>query len=91
MTASTWFARADGRGLYLAPYVRLGRVSGTKDGVDGSGLAVTAGVFVGWAFGLTDHLDLRIGAGAQYIRFDADPLSASTAFVALDAVLGYRL
>ena len=55
----------------------------------------TAGVFAGWAFGLTDTLDLRVGAGAQYIHTTADgpmgELSTSTPFAAIDAVVGYRL
>jgi hypothetical protein len=90
----TWFARASGRGLYVAPYVRAIRVSGELDGESGSGLAVTSGVFVGWAFGLTRKLDLRVGGGAQYIyshvETAAGDLDTSTPFVALDLVVGYR-
>ena len=88
---ATWFARTSGRGLYVTPYVRADRVSGDLDGMKGSGVAIAAGAFVGWSFGLTDRLDLRIGGGAQYIYVDADPLAASTPFIALDAVLGYRM
>ncbi len=58
---------------------------------DHNGVGIAAGAFVGWAFGLTDRLDLRIGIGAQYIYLDAPPLGASTPFVALDLVVGYRL
>jgi hypothetical protein len=50
---------------------------------------------VGWAFALSAKLELRIGGGAQYIRFGVDTnagrLTTSTPFVAIDAVLGYRL
>lgn len=66
-------------------------VRGDLDGEPGQGLGVTAGVFAGWAVPLGERLDLRLGAGAQFIYFDAAPLSASTPFVALDILLGYRL
>ncbi len=89
----TWFAQANGRGLYVAPYLRLVGVDDAGLAVDGWG--VTAGGFVGWAFGLSERLDLRLGAGAQYLRFtvdtDAGERRTSTPFVAIDAVLGYRL
>jgi hypothetical protein len=88
----TWFARTSGRGLYVAPYVRVEAVRGDTDaGTSDTGIAVTTGVFAGWAFGLTERLDLRVGGGVQYIYVDADPLSASTPFIALDLVVGYRL
>lgn len=91
---TTWFSRASGRGLYVAPYVRAIRVGGELEGESGNGLAVTSGVFVGWAFGLTRSLDLRVGAGAQYIyshvETAAGDLDTSTPFVALDLVVGYR-
>ena len=90
----TWFARESGRGLYVSPYVRGVLVDNDSlFGADGRGF--TAGIFAGWAFGLTDTLDLRVGLGAQYIRFSVDTaageLSTSTPFIAIDAVLGYRL
>jgi hypothetical protein len=90
----TWFQHDDERGLYVTPYVRAGYASGTHEGtdVDGAGLALTTGVFVGYGFRLTDKLDLRIGAGGQYIYIDAaHGVGASTPFIALDTVLGYRL
>ena len=87
----TWFARASGRGLYVAPYLRGVAVRGERDGQSGRGLGVTAGAFVGWVFGLGERVDLRLGAGAQWIYFDADPLAASTPFLAADILVGYRL
>jgi hypothetical protein len=90
----TWFHRDDGRGLYVTPYVRAGYASGTHEGtqVDGAGLAVTGGVFVGYGLRLTDKLDLRIGAGGQYIYIGGDhDVGASTPFIALDTLVGYRL
>ena len=89
-TRVTWFASTSGRGLYVAPYLRAVAVRGTLDGVDGEGFGVTAGAFAGWALALTTRLDLRVGAGAQYIYYDADPLAASTPFIALDVLVGYR-
>lgn len=86
----TWFSRTDGRGLYVSPYVRGVLVDEESiAGADGSGL--TAGVFAGWAFRLSEKLDLRIGAGIQYIFTDVGELRTSTPFAAIDAVLGYRL
>lgn len=87
----TWFARASGRGLYVAPYLRGVAVRGEVDGQSGQGLGVTAGAFVGWALGLGERVDLRLGAGAQWIYFDADPLAASTPFLAADILVAYRL
>jgi hypothetical protein len=88
---ATWFQRRGGRGFYVTPYVRSAYVSGERDGMKGTGVAVTSGVFAGWCFAVKRRFDVRIGAGAQYIYIDADPLSASTPFVALDFVVGYRL
>jgi hypothetical protein len=89
-TRVTWFARPTGRGLYVAPYLRGVAVRGESGGVTGDGVGLTVGAFAGWVFGLTEKLDLRAGAGAQYIYFDADPVAASTPFVALDMLVGYR-
>jgi hypothetical protein len=88
---ATWFSRRGGRGLYVTPYVRASYVSGERDGMEGTGVAITSGVFAGWCFAVKRRLDVRVGAGAQYIYIDADPLAASTPFVALDLVVGYRL
>jgi len=88
----TWFARSCGHGPYVAPYLRVSRIAGEDEaGAEHTGVGLTTGVFVGWAFGLTERLDLRIGVGAQYIYLSAPPLGASTPFVALDLVVGYRL
>ena len=91
-TRVTWFARSSGHGPYVAPYLRVSRISGEDEaGADHKGFGIAVGAFVGWAFGLTDRLDLRVGLGAQYIYLDAPPLGASTPFIALDLVVGYRL
>ncbi|MDQ3339179.1 MAG: hypothetical protein M4D80_28795 [Myxococcota bacterium] len=90
----TWFARESGHGLYVAPYFRVVGVDDESIG-GASGMGFTTGVFVGWAFRLSEKLDLRLGGGAQYIRFRADgpdgQLSTGTPFVAIDGLLGYRL
>jgi hypothetical protein len=90
----TWFASETGHGLYVSPYVR-GVLVDESSPLGASGSGFTAGVIAGYAFALCDKLDLRIGAGAQYIWFhyvaDSGRLTTSTPFAALDAVLGYRL
>jgi hypothetical protein len=91
----TWFKSENGRGLYVAPYIRFAAVD-DKSIPSPTGFAITSGVFVGWAFALGKRLDLRLGAGAQYIYAKADgamdeELKSSTPFIAIDAVLGYRL
>jgi hypothetical protein len=91
----TWFARESRRGLYVAPYIR-GVIVDDESIAGASGLGFSAGFFVGWAFGLSDRLDLRVGGGAQYIHAHYEDAqdqrqSFGTPFVALDAVLGYRL
>jgi hypothetical protein len=88
---ATWFRERGERGLYLTPYLRGSYVSGNSDGMEGTGIAVTAGTFVGWCFGLSERFDLRAGLGAQYIYIAADPLAASTPFVGIDLLVGYRL
>ena len=88
----TWFARPDGRGVYLTPYVRAGFASGEHDGMDGRGPVVTAGAFVGYAFRLTRRLDLRAGLGVQYMYIGGDDgFGTSTPFAAIDFTVGYRL
>jgi hypothetical protein len=90
----TWFARDTGHGFYITPYFRGVAVDAyLLFGANGTGLE--AGVFAGWAFRLSSKLDLRIGGGAQYIYFhvvnEDESRTTSTPFVALDAVLGWRL
>ena len=90
----TWFRNANGRGLYIAPYLRIVAVD-DESLFGATDVGFTTGAFVGWAFRIAKKLDLRLGGGLQYIRFESDVADArittSTAFVALDAVIGYRL
>lgn len=86
----TWFAHANGRGLYVAPYFRAMLVD--DESITGAdGFALSTGAFVGWAFGLGERLDLRVGGGVQYIHAKVDDIAFGTPFVAIDALLGYRL
>jgi hypothetical protein len=92
---ATWFARETGHGLYVTPYVRVSRVTGERDDEKGTGVGFSAGAFVGWALGLGEKIDLRLGAGAQYISYavdtDAGEVEVKTPFVALDVLLAYKL
>lgn len=88
---ATWFARASGRGLYIMGFARADAVRGDVDHVRSEGYAVSGGAAAGWVFGLGNHVDLRVGAGAQYIKIDGDQLDTSTPFITLDTVVGYRL
>jgi hypothetical protein len=88
---ATWFARATGRGLYVMGFARGDAVKGDVDGVESKGKALSGGGAVGWAIGLGDRFDLRLGLGAQYIWIDGDALDTSTPFVTIDAVFGFRL
>jgi hypothetical protein len=90
----TWFANESGHGLYVTPFVRAMSVGkGSPFGADGE--ALETGAFVGWAFRLATKLDLRVGGGVQYIYSHAvvedQVFTTSTPFVAIDAVLGWRL
>jgi len=89
----TYFMSAGGRGVYVAPFLRVARVG--ADDTDDHGVGFSAGAWAGYAFGLGKKLDLRVGAGAQYMRYFVDTsagrVGLSTPFVALDLVVGYRL
>jgi hypothetical protein len=84
----TWFSRVHQHGAYVTPFVRLDRVT---DDHDSAAFGFCAGAAVGWAFPLTQRLDMRIGAGAQYMRYKLATSDVSTPFVQLDLVVGYRL
>jgi hypothetical protein len=90
----TWFRNRSGRGLYVAPYLRVDRVEGERDNATGTGWGYAAGAFAGWAFALS-VLDVRVGAGAQYMHYVVDTaageVACTTPFVALDLVVGLRL
>ena len=92
---ATWFARPCGRGLYVVAYGRFDAMRIDRDDVTADGYGISGGAAVGWVFRLSQRLDLRVGAGVQYLYSHAEAqgatLGASTPFPTLDGVLGYRL
>jgi hypothetical protein len=92
---ATWFMEPSGAGLYIMAFGRMDGVQIDRDDLTANGIAVSTGIAAGWAFRLSDHIDLRVGAGVQYMYMngitDGTTLGASTPFVTLDTVIGYRL
>ncbi|MBX3213381.1 MAG: hypothetical protein KF850_15195 [Labilithrix sp.] len=90
----TIFLTDDGpRGVYAAPFLRIDRVTADKDGQSGHGVGFSTGAFVGYSFLLADRVNLRIGAGPQYMSYVVDVgrqrVAFQTLFPALDLVVGY--
>ena len=85
---ATWFRQTSHHGLYAMGYLRLDRA---HDDADTSMTGWCGGGAAGWAFGLGKKLDLRVGAGLQYMRYLSDTSSVDTPFIELDTVVGYRL
>lgn len=91
----TFFLTEDGpRGLYVAPFLRIDRVTAEKDGASGSGVGYSTGVFAGYSFLFGERVNLRVGGGAQYMSYVVDVapqkrVAFKTPFPALDLVLGY--
>ena len=81
------------RGVYLAPFTRIDHVSATANDVTGSAVGFSSGVFAGYSFLFADRFNLRIGAGAQYMRYVVDAggtrLAFKTFFPSLDLVVGF--
>lgn len=83
------------RGVYVAPFTRVDRVSSTTtNDVTGSAVGFSSGVFAGYSFLFADRVDLRIGTGAQYMSYVVDAggtrIAFKTFFPALDLVVGYQ-
>jgi hypothetical protein len=85
----TWFARASHHGLYVAGFARGNRVRAKLD--DAIGFGGSVGGFVGWAWSLGAHLDLRAGVGAQYFHDEAGAARFDSLFPGIDLVVGWRL
>ncbi|MBX3263650.1 MAG: hypothetical protein KF782_28520 [Labilithrix sp.] len=90
----TVFLTDDGpRGVYVAPFVRIDRVTAEEDGRSGHGVGFSTGAFVGYSFLLAERLNLRVGAGPQYMSYVVDVgrrrVAFQTMFPALDLVVGY--
>jgi uncharacterized protein DUF3575 len=92
---ATWFQRTSGHGLYVMGYARMDAVRNARDMLEADGIGTSAGAVVGWSFRLTNRLDLRVGAGVQYIYMRSNTsgtlLGASTVFPTIDGVFGWRL
>ncbi len=82
------------RGVYVAPFLRVDRVTAKSNGAEGRAWGYSAGGWVGYSFlFLADRLNLRIGAGVQVLAYDVSVQGKSVAFKslfpALDLVVGY--
>ena len=57
-----------------------------------AGREVTNGCgVVGWACPATSRLDVRVGGGVQWMRYESPTTDIDTPFVTLDLVVGWRL
>jgi hypothetical protein len=83
----TWFRGDHHHGLYVTGYLRYDEVS---DEADHSTLGFCGGMVAGWAFPIS-ALDVRVGGGLQYMRYESITTDIDTPFIALDLVVGYRL
>ena len=91
----TFFVTNDApRGVYIAPFFRGAAVSATANDVTGRGFGWSLGAFVGYAFMLGTRVNLRIGAGAQYMSYAVDAgtvrIEWKRLYPALDLVVGYH-
>lgn len=91
----TFFLTDDGpRGLYVAPFLRINAVSTEKNDATGRGAGFSSGAFIGYAFLFADRVNLRLGAGAQYMSYVVDVAGERVAFKqffpGIDLVLGYH-
>lgn len=86
------------RGLWLSPFFQAGYVHGTREATQKPGSMLAAGLAVGYAFLLADHLHLSLGAGGQWHRVrvtgtatspSSDDPSFSKLGVHVDGTLGY--
>jgi hypothetical protein len=80
-------------GPYIAPFVRVDRVTGEANGQMGSAVGASYGGFLGYSFLFWDRWNVRVGAGAQYMSYAVNAggtrLEMRTFFPALDLVAGW--
>lgn len=78
-------------GLYVAPFFRLERVTAEATG-DAAGLGWSAGTFFGASFVAWERLNVRVGAGLQYMRYVTEKgavrVSWEKPYPALDLLVG---
>ena len=84
---TTWFRDASHHGLYAAGTFRLDRVADDST----SAVGWCGGLLAGYAFAATKKLDVRVGAGAQWMRYQSETIDIDTPFVTLDLIVGWRL
>jgi hypothetical protein len=80
------------RGVYIAPFVRVDRVTIDEPGAT-KNWGYSTGAFVGYSWLFGAHFNARVGAGAQWFAYEVfvgDRRESFTAFLpALDLVVGY--
>jgi hypothetical protein len=88
-----YYVHAAPRGVWISPFAQLGRVTGTRNGVDASGIAWAVGVSAGYAWLVRDRVHILVGAGVQYdVAHVGDPAtkpSFAGLWPQLDGSLGY--
>lgn len=84
---TSWFRDASHHGLYAAGTLRLDRVADDST----SAVGWCGGLVAGYAFPATSTLDVRVGAGAQWMRYQSQTIDIDTPFVTLDLIVGYAL
>jgi hypothetical protein len=84
---TTWFRDPSHHGLYATGMLRINRVADDSTSTVGWSGALLAG----YAFPATHKLDVRVGAGAQWMRYLSETIDIDTPFITLDLIVGYRL
>jgi hypothetical protein len=81
-----------GRGVYVAPFLRIDDVKSNTTGSARS-WGYSTGAFVGYSWIFAERWNLRIGAGGQWLAYETfvgqTRESFKTLFPALDLVVGY--
>ena len=83
---ATWFRNPDHHGLYAAGTLRIDRVADDST----SAVGWCGGAVAGWAFPVS-VVDVRVGAGAQWMRYQSETIDIDTPFITLDLIVGYAL
>jgi hypothetical protein len=80
-------------GVYFAPFVRVDRVRAEENGATGTTVGYSAGAWLGYSFVVSERVNVRLGAGVQYMDYVAEAqgqrLAFETVFPAIDVVIGY--
>lgn len=90
---ATFFLTHDGgRGLYVAPFLRIDRVNADDPNATAA-WGYSTGSFAGWSWVIADRFNVRVGGGLQWLAYQV-PIGQSrasfkTLFPALDLVVGY--